>query len=58
MKLKCCYLTIFYQQVKKSATLHSFALKHMGNPYLFLSKEKELRFSRLSSCFIVNCSLL
>ena len=40
------------KQVKKSATTHTFDFKHMGNPYLFLSKEKELRFSRLSSRFL------
>ena len=42
------------KQVKKSATTRTFDFKHMGNPYLFLSKEKELRFSRLSSCFLFN----
>ncbi len=46
------------KQVKKSATTRTIDLKHMGNPYLFLSKEKELKFLRLSSLLIVNCSLL
>ena len=43
------------KQVKKSATTRTIGVKHMGNPYLFLSKEKELRFSRLSSYF--NCEI-
>lgn len=32
------------KQVKKSATLPTFALKHMGNPYHILRIKKELRF--------------
>ena len=32
------------KQVKKSATTHTFDLKHMGNPYHILRIEKELRF--------------
>ena len=40
------------KQVKKSATLHTFALKHMGNPYLILNNEKELDYKNSSSFLI------
>ena len=32
------------KQVKKSATIHTFALKHMGNPYLIFNELKGENF--------------
>ena len=42
------------KQVKKSATLHSFALKHMGNPYLIFNKLKGEKISRLFCLLFTN----
>ena len=39
MKLKCCYLTIFYQQVKKmQSSLHFVLRKAAQPPFVFESK--------------------
>ena len=50
MKLKCCYLTIFYQQVKKMQSSPHFVLRKAAQPpFVYESKNtrgKEENFVR------------